>query len=265
MSLPRLIASDLDGTLLGPDGAVSVETRRAVASAAEAGIEIVAATGRSRYTAVPKLAAVEEIRYVVCSNGAMIWDRHSERVVAHRPIPGSVAIDVVRHLRRRVHDVAIGWETPDGFGFDDRFQARPPSIEEFALHAEHPEPETTTAVTKLLVTITRESSPDELRDVVGPHVPETVTAASSGGGFLETTAAGVDKGSTLAAFAEGRGIAASEVMVFGDQHNDLPMLRWAGTGVAMANGHRDVLHSADRHAPSNADHGVAHVINALLG
>ena len=264
MPLPRLIASDLDGTLLGPDGAVSAETRRAVARASEAGIEVVAATGRSRYTAVPKLEAVREIRYILCSNGAMIWDRHQDRVVAHRPIPGSIAVDVVRHLRRHVHDVAVGWETPHGFGFDDRFQARPPSIEEFALHADHPEPEATTEVTKLLVTITRESSPDELRDAVAPHVPETVTATSSGGGFLETTAAGVDKGSTLAAFADERGITAADVMAFGDHHNDLTMLRWAGTGVAMANGHPEILAAADRHAPSNHEHGVAQLIDALL-
>lgn len=262
--LPRLIASDLDGTLLGPDGQVSEQTRAALSRASAAGIEILVATGRSRYTAVPKLEAIEEIRWVVCSNGAMIWDRHTESVVMHRPITGTVAIHVVDHLRRHVPDVAIGWETPGGFGFDHRFHAQPPSIEEFRLHTEHPEPDPDTEVTKLLVTIPGADGPEALYEAIGPHVPGSVIATSSGGGFLETTAAGVDKGSTLAAFASGLDIDADEVMTFGDQHNDMAMLEWAGTGVGMGNGHPAVLDVADLQAPSNADHGVAQVINALL-
>ena len=91
MRAPRLIASDLDGTLFGPDGQVSARTRRVLVAAREAGTEVVAATGRSRHTALPKLDGVDAIRWVVCSNGGMIWDRHEDRMHLHRPIEATLA------------------------------------------------------------------------------------------------------------------------------------------------------------------------------
>lgn len=264
MSVPRLIATDLDGTLLGPDGKVSPRTKQAIDRAAAAGIPVVAATGRSRHSAVPKLADVDGIRWIVCSNGAMVWDRHHDTIDTHRPIGGDVARTVLATLRSAVPDVAIGWETPRGFGFDRRFAQRPPTIDEYRLRTDLPEPDATVEVTKLVVSVVGLDGAENMHTTFTPHMPATVTAAASGNSFMEVTAAGVTKATTLALLTARLGFAAHEVAAFGDQHNDLDMLRWAGSGLAMANAEPRVADAADAQVPSNAEDGVATVIERWL-
>lgn len=262
---PRLIATDLDGTLLAPDGHVSARTRDALERAAAAGVELVVATGRGRLTALPKLESIPAIRWVVCSNGAMVWDRHRNTVHLHRPMARGVGAAVIAGLRANVPRVGIGWETADGFGFDQWFERPPPSIGELGLRNSVAEPVEATEVTKLLVAVGAVERYDQLADELDPHFPDTVTATSSGGTFVEATAAGVDKGSTLASLTAHLGVDATEVWAFGDQHNDMTMLAWAGVGVAMGNAHPEVAAASDRMAGSNGEDGVAAVIDDLLG
>ena len=118
-------------------------------------------------------------------------------------------------------------------------------------------------VTKLLISHAELLGNDLHRHLAG-HLHAGVTVSSSGGPFIEATGLGVDKASTLAGLADAMGIAADAVMAFGDQHNDLEMLAWAGTGVAMGNAHPDVAAAATTVAATHADDGVAQVIEALL-
>jgi HAD superfamily hydrolase (TIGR01484 family) len=87
---------------------------------------------------------------------------------------------------------------------------------------------------------------------------------SGGRGLLEIAPAGASKASALAWLCERRGIAASEVAAFGDMPNDLPMLRWAGLGYAVANAHPDVLAAAHRVVGHHAEDGVALTLEAIL-
>jgi hydroxymethylpyrimidine pyrophosphatase-like HAD family hydrolase len=89
-------------------------------------------------------------------------------------------------------------------------------------------------------------------------------ATDSGAPFVEVAAAGVTKALALDALCVDLGIAADEVMAIGDAPNDLPMLRWAGLGIAVSNAHPSVLTEADEIAPSNEDDGVAVVVERLL-
>jgi hydroxymethylpyrimidine pyrophosphatase-like HAD family hydrolase len=82
--------------------------------------------------------------------------------------------------------------------------------------------------------------------------------------LLEISAAGVSKASTLARVAAEHGVGADDVLAFGDQPNDLPMLTWAGTGYAVANAHPAVLAAIPRHTASVEDDGVAQVLEDLL-
>jgi hypothetical protein len=82
--------------------------------------------------------------------------------------------------------------------------------------------------------------------------------------MLEIAAIGVSKASTLAEVAAGRGIPAEDVVAFGDMPNDVPMLRWAGLGFAMADGHPEAIAAADKTAPPCHDDGVAQVQERLL-
>jgi hydroxymethylpyrimidine pyrophosphatase-like HAD family hydrolase len=91
-----------------------------------------------------------------------------------------------------------------------------------------------------------------------------VTHSDPGGLLLEVSAAGVDKGTALAALAASRGIAAAEVVAVGDMPNDLPMLKWAGAGFAVGNAHADVLASADGLLPGHEDEGVADLLEAVV-
>lgn len=258
-----MIATDLDGTLLGPDGEVSERTCAAVAAAHEAGIVVVAATGRSRLTAIAKLAGCPDIRWVVCSNGAMVWDRADDRMHLHRAIDGPDAVALMEGLRDHPDALGFGWETVDGFGYDEVFRSHrrldsaPLVVGDVAM------PGLGDQVTKLLVSHCELLGNDLHRHLSG-HLHAGVTVSSSGGPFIEATALGVDKSSTLAGLAEAMGIAAESVMAFGDQHNDLEMLQWAGTGVAMGNAHPEVAAAASLVAKTHTEDGVAQVIESLL-
>ena len=259
----RMFASDLDGTLLGPDHAVSARTHSAIATAIAAGVEVVAATGRSRLTTLPVLNGTP-IRWAVCSNGALVWDRQQEAIDLHRPIEAALACDVIGHLRATIPDVMLGWEVIGGYGFDDRYGPRPPSLGRHGVVGDQPEPTPDATVLKLFVDHPEVSTASEAMEVLGSALPDGVTGVSSGGPYLELTATGVNKASTLAMLADRLGVAQADVTTFGDSHNDIEMLRWAGTGVAMGNAHPDVAAISDEQAPTNADDGVAVWIESAL-
>lgn len=259
-----MFASDLDGTLLGPDHTVTARTHAAIVAALGAGVEMVAATGRSRLTALPILADTP-IRWVVCSNGATVWDRQSEALDLHRPIDSTLAVDVIAHLRTAVPGATLGWETAEGgYGFDPDYHPHPPSLGRHGVRAEQPEPTVDDTVLKLFVDHPDVTTPAQAMSVLGTVLPDGVTGVSSGGPYLEVTATGVDKASTLAMLADRLGVAHADVVTFGDSHNDIEMLRWAGTGVAMGNAHPDVAAASDLQVASNADDGVAAWIESTL-
>ena len=103
-----------------------------------------------------------------------------------------------------------------------------------------------------------------MHDAVGDLVTATHSAHGDDA-LVEVSAAGVSKGTALERFASERGVRAPDVVAFGDMPNDLPMLVWAGRGYAMGNAHPQVLAAADEVAPSNADDGLAAVLEQLFG
>jgi Cof subfamily protein (haloacid dehalogenase superfamily) len=260
----RLIATDLDGTLLRSDGSVSKRSVAALRAAEDAGIIVVVATGRPPRWVHPVAERLEHTGMAICANGAVLADLHSERIVETRPMTRASVLKVADGVRAGVPGVAFAVETVDrGFGrepgyrthFDDLGQ-RPwiAAIEELAADD----------VIKLLVR-NETMNPDDLlhmgRALVGDMAELT---HSSQNALLEISASGVTKATTLARVAERLGIGPDEVVVFGDMPNDLPMLAWAGAGYAMANAHPNVLASAEHFAPANDEDGVAQVIESLL-
>jgi len=99
---------------------------------------------------------------------------------------------------------------------------------------------------------------------VEPHMPEGVSVSTSGAQFVEVTAIDATKAEALRQLCDQLGVDRAHTIAFGDHANDLAMLRWAGTGFAMANAAEHVLAEADAVAPHHAEHGVAQVIEALL-
>jgi hypothetical protein len=255
---PRLVASDLDGTLVRSDGTVSGRTRAVLARAEQAGALFVMVTGRP-----PRwMAAVAEQSghrgLAVCANGALIYDLHTERVVRDTRIDAEAALELVRLLREGVPGIAFAVERGlDGFG---REQAYVPRYDNGQVLVAPVDELVSTGVVKLLARVEGTGSDKLLaqaRDIVGELAEAT---HSSPDGLVEISAVGVSKASGLASLAEEWGVAADDVIAFGDMPNDLPMLAWAGRSVAMGNAHSDVLAVADEVTASNDDDGVARVL-----
>lgn len=267
----RLIASDLDGTLLDAGGRLSDRTIAAVRAADEAGVAVVAATGRSHRTAGPRLAPAGVIRTAVCSNGASVYDVGADRVVRHRSIDDALVPALLDAVRAAHPEASFGWETPDGFGWEHAFvDVAPVHVRDSLLDGRradelHDSIDDVGPVrlTKLLVGHPELRSNDWL-DALEPVMPGGVLASTSGAAFVEVTGEGVHKASTLAMVCAELGIDRGEVLAFGDQVNDVAMLEWAGRAFAPANAHPDVRAEVDEVVGHHAEDGVAVAIEALV-
>ncbi len=264
----KLLASDLDGTLLGPDSRVAGRTAAALDAAAAAGIEVVVATGRSHWTALPILADLRCVRWVICSNGATVYDRQRDEVAVRRLLSAELVDLVVGRLRAAFPTVGLAWECASGLVQDDRWMINRVATNP-AVVASSREPVTSELdllageIVKLLVAHDRLVTYEWLA-AVEPHMPEGVSVSTSGAQFVEVTAVDATKAEALRQLCAQLGVDQAHTIAFGDHANDLAMLRWVGTGFAMANAAEHVLAAADAVAPHHAEHGVAQVIEALL-
>lgn len=263
--------TDLDRTLLRADGTVSDATRSALDLARAAGARVVIATGRPpRWVAGPALAAGHE-GLVVCANGASIYDLAAREIVRHEPIDAG---DVGR-LIARIGEAIPGARFASESRFDFRGERGYLDVVDHELWdgvqiVERASELAAWPATKLIVRHGSLRSP-ELAEALRPvlaglsHEGVEATLTTSGIDIVELSRAGVSKLSAIRHLADGWGIGAAETIAFGDWWNDVAMIRWAGTGVVVANGHPDVLAEADLVAPSNDDDGVARVLEAIYG
>ena len=263
MSPPvRLVATDLDGTLLGLDDVVSDRTRAAIRAVVDAGIQVIAATGRSQWTAMPLVEPAEGLDVVVCSNGASLYQVRERRSLASHPIADDVIDEILVTLDAALPGCVYGWETADDLHYEEGFLAYRPNLDRPASPdlavGERPAP-----IRKLMV-----GHPDvqhyELLDAVVPLTPPRALATTSGAPFVEITGEGVDKAFGVRTYCERVGIGAEEVVAFGDNHNDIAMVTWAGRGIAMGNAHPALLAVVDEQTASNVEDGVAQVLETLV-
>jgi len=259
-----LIASDLDGTLLGPDHQLSARTIAAVRAAHDAGIRVVAATGRSTTSAVPRIRRADVIDTVVCSNGSLIHDVTSGETTDRHAIDPAHVDRVFDTLTAIDERFAFCWETDHGNGWDDSFDDIAFVHEDLGeFRGLHRRPTAADVTTKIMV-----NHPDIVQDALGEHlVPlltDPVTVSTSGVQFVEITGEGVDKASGLEVLCTRWSIDPARVAAFGDNHNDVAMLRWAGHGIAMGDAAPSAVDAADEVIGTNVDDAVAVWIERLL-
>ncbi|MQA15756.1 MAG: Cof-type HAD-IIB family hydrolase [Pseudonocardiaceae bacterium] len=266
MERPRLVASDVDGTLLDPTERVTQRTRAVVDRVVAAGIPFVLVTGRPPRWVPRIVAQLGRPGLAVCANGAMIYDAAADRVRHAVTLDPLALRDAADAVRIALPDAKLAVERPGTSAWDradQQFLAE--------LDYTHPWPGGDSAAaprdellghpaTKLLV-----RQPGVSSDVMARAVTEVLGTAldvtfSTGHGLVEISAKGVTKGSGLALIAKELGIAADDVVAFGDMPNDLSMLHWAGCGVAMANAHPAVLDVADEITAPNSEDGLALVL-----
>jgi Cof subfamily protein (haloacid dehalogenase superfamily) len=258
----RLVASDLDGTLLLPDETVSDRTRAALAAAGAAGITVVLVSGRPPRSLGPIAARIGVGGVAICANGAIVWDLDAGTVLDSTPLAAELATRLVHGLRDAIPGALFAVELERGFGreagWSDGLVATPAGVlEADALEL------ITGPVTKLLVrhpTMAFPEVAERARRVVG----DDAVVTWAGLRLVEISAAGVTKAFALERLCRRLGIAAAEVVAVGDMPNDLPMLDWAGLGVAVANADQAVLAAADEVVASNLDDGVARLLERII-
>ncbi|WP_030392324.1 HAD family hydrolase [Kitasatospora purpeofusca] len=264
----RLIATDLDGTLLCSGGTVTGRTAAALAAAEAAGIQVVFVTGRPPRWMQQVSAHIGGHGVAICSNGGAVVDVRRGELLESFPLGEAEALAVVGRLRAKLPGIAFAFEYPAGFAREPGYEVRMWGQDEnhpvgpaerllgeggpvrglFKLLAKHPDLDPD----KLL---------GEAREAAGDLAEITRSAPIP---LLEISAPGVTKASTLARWCAGRGIGRDEVVAFGDMPNDLEMLAWAGTAYAVANAHPQVLAAVALHTVSNEQDGVAAVLEEIL-
>ncbi|MGF1595910.1 MAG: HAD-IIB family hydrolase [Acidimicrobiales bacterium] len=261
-----LVATDLDGTLLGPAAALSVRTVAAVAALADVGVEVVVATGRGHRSAVPLIEPLTTVRWLIASNGATLYDLRRNEVVEHRPLAASCVADLVTTAVGRFGPVGLSWETPDGQYHDNSWiairRAHDPDYRPLYSDLRPRLDPAVAPVLKLMVAHGRLGAYGWL-DALLPHVPDGVTAVTSGAPFVEVTAGEADKGFAVAELCRRLGIDRSATAAFGDQVNDVGMLSWVELGFAMANAADRVAAVTTWRAPHHAEDGVAQVLERI--
>ncbi|MCK7623316.1 HAD family hydrolase [Streptomyces sp. RS10V-4] len=277
----RLIATDLDGTLLHDDKTVSERTITALAAAEAAGIEVFFVTGRPARWMDVVSDHVHGHGLAICANGAAVVDLHrGNRIVEASPLEQAVALDVVHALRGAAPGTSFAVERTSGIHYEPQyppFFLDPAAViapaekllaEGFAppvVHGPEDRPGIADQPVLKLLAHHPELDPDAFLSLARATAGHLASfTRSSPTALLEISGPGVSKAGTLARCCAERGIAPEEVVAFGDMPNDIEMLTWAGTSYAMANAHPDVLAATTHRTESNNDDGVAVVIERIL-
>jgi Cof subfamily protein (haloacid dehalogenase superfamily) len=268
MSMPRvrLIATDLDGTLLRNDGSVSGRSRRVLQRAQAAGLQVVLVSARHPSLLRPKAEDAGVTGLAVCSNGAIVYDPVKGTVLTTAALEPVVACALIEDLREAIPGISFAVELGPRFAVEQRFAISMPDSAAELLRLDDvldalelfDEP-----VTKLVLRHA-ECTSDELIGVVQRTVGDAAAVTYSSPNTLEISHPLVNKGWGLAALCGASGIGPEEVVAFGDMPNDVAMLTWAGWAVAVANAHSAVLACADEVTRSNMHDGVAVVVERLL-
>ncbi len=259
----RMVATDLDGTLLGVDGTVSDRTARTLVAAEEAGIVVVFVTGRPLRWMDDLWQHVGDHGLAICSNGGVVYDARQHAVVRARAVDHDVVLEVAERLRAAAPGTAFALEKLKGGAVEPGFAPSRPKpadvvvapLEELLVGG----------VAVKLLALHEQWEPAAYWELVEREVGHLVTTTWSAlGPLVEMSAVDVTKASTLAQLCDDLQIPASEVVAFGDMPNDLEMLRWAGSSYAMENAHDSVRQVADNVAPRHDLDGVAQVIESIL-
>lgn len=256
-----MIVTDMDGTLLNSDGAVSERNAAALLRAADAGTVVVIATGRPVWWLGPVTDAGFD-GTAICMNGAVVYDVGAKELISAVPISPEVMQEFVVAFARRVPEFSVaverlGTSEVDSWAeydydhpWDEGEFRNLPRSELLAMPA-----------VKMLIRGRGEDSSILAAAARDTGVRGVSVTYSTNAGLIEIAAGGVNKGVAVAKLAGRLGIGAADVVAFGDMPNDVEMLRWAGRSFAMLDAHPAALDAAGDLAPDNDSDGVAQILD----
>lgn len=267
--LPKLVATDLDGTLVRSDDTVSAFSHETLERVRATGIRVVGVTGRGPRLLPLIRRDIPEADFLVLAQGGTVLDlsEPGEPVrLRAAAVPGRVVEGMLESLEAIVGPLSVlveALDSPESPLWGEPNAAwRYPDVVERKTRAEA----LSVPVLKVFAHSPAHGA-DELLAVAQEMIGLTggVTVTQAGLGYIEICPPGVTKASGLAVVAAALGVDPQDVLVFGDMPNDLPMFGWAGFGrVAVENAHRDVLAAADEVTVSNDADGVAVYLARLL-
>jgi Cof subfamily protein (haloacid dehalogenase superfamily) len=268
----RLVALDVDGTLLDSHGRIPDANLEVLHAAATAGLHLVVVTGRSYPFALPAVRELPEPLTVCVYNGAVARVRGGDTLV-RRTLPARVARDVLVHTRawRAATTVQfdreeaqtlfdqLSWDHPNRRGYYAKVRHHCAQVADLEAAMEQDDPVqvafngSTAEMRALYDQLAAHRGLGDL-SVSATHYPRRDFS------LVDVNAAGATKGGALAAVAARLGVARDEVFAIGDNHNDIDMLQWAGTGVVMGNAEPELLSLGLPIAPSNDEAGLARAL-----
>lgn len=266
MTAVRLVATDLDGTLVGPDGRISEANVAALADAARAGVRIVVATGRPLRWLDVLDAVADAHPLVIVSNGACLYDVATRQIVTCHPLPRPLVASLADDLRAAIPGARLAIERGDLFGCEPGWSTDHDHLPGRVVAPWADLLDLVDPVVKMLLLHHQVTSDDLARraaPIVGERAVVTHSLTHDDFGLLELSGPGVTKASALAELCADLGVRAAEVLALGDMPNDADMLAWAGRGVVMSNAHASLR--ARFEVVDNADAGgVARAVAAAL-
>ena len=271
----RLIALDLVGTLLTTDKRLTEHTKKVLARAAEQGIHIVPATGRSVTGLAPEVRGLPFVRYAITVNGAAVWDMDEERIVSRKAFSPEQARELWNFIQNRgaMLDASVDGVcrlSPDFYERINEFMPDEPR-QRLIRSTRTPTENLTEMVTdgkhciekfNVFFPITMQAERQKLREELEQFGYLAIT--SSLGNNLELNHREATKGNGLLSLAKELGLMRIQTMAFGDGENDISMLKAAGAGVAMGNASEIVKQAADLVTKTNDEDGVAYIIETRV-
>ena len=270
----KLVAFDLDGTLLTFDKRITKRTYDTLEAASKKGVAIVPATGRFMRTVPQEIKDMPFVDYVISINGAYVLNVKTGEAIYRSEIPQQRALDILSYfdtlpiaydcymdndsfINKEMMD-HINDYVEDQFYLDLVWKFRKP-VKELKAHIK----EAGKDIQKLMAYTKDQDVRHMLMGTLQSRFPGIIVTSSIKNN-IEINASGANKGDAIKALAESIGIDISQTMAFGDSFNDIPMIKAAGVGVCMANGNDETKAEADMVAPSCDEDGVAAIIEEYV-
>jgi Cof subfamily protein (haloacid dehalogenase superfamily) len=266
MTVPALIACDVDGTLFDDDETITPRTREAVRAAVAGGAHFILATGRPPRWVQPVVEALGFAPMAACANGAVIYDPATDRVLSVRTLSVDLLGELAEIANRAIPGVGLAVERIGNSAHDTATPqfVSSPGYEHAWLNPDNTEVSIEDLLSapaiKLLIRKAGARSADMAAELAKHVGTEGDITYSTNNGLVEILPLGISKATGVEEIARPLGIGDDEIVAFGDMPNDVPMLLRAGHGVAMGNAHPEAVAAADEVTSPNTEDGVARVL-----